>query len=269
MLADDESLQGINDSEWQLMGDDIDDGLLDDVDETLKPMETKSEEEDLPTGNWFSQSVHRVRRSINRLFGSDDNQERGRRQQRERSQRNRDAINRQKELRRRQKEDHNRWKQMRMERQLEKQRLVKRTNHVVFNRATDPRKRASDLYDENEASGYHEEDTTLCKRNLYDIWSYLIMKTVFILFRLDRTYFVVNEPYDYEYRDRESVQFQNLQKLLDDDLRNFFHSNYEGNDDEEQEIRSTLERVEWVQAHVLEARSILLMLIKSIIFQTH
>jgi len=113
--------------------------------------------------SWFSQKFHRVRRSINRFFGADDEQEKERELQLQRR-RNREA--RQKELRRQQKEIQSREKQLRMERQLEKQRLAKRANHVVFNRLTDPRKRASDLYDENEASGYHEEETTICKSTL-------------------------------------------------------------------------------------------------------
>ncbi|XP_017067464.1 basement membrane-specific heparan sulfate proteoglycan core protein isoform X4 [Drosophila eugracilis] len=223
MLADETSLQGINESEGQLIKDDVveDDDFLED-DESLKSVEEDLPEKDESTPNWFSRSVHRVRRSINRLFGADDEVKAEQKQQSKRAKQNRAAaMERQKELRARYKENQNRQKQVRAERQLEKQRLAKRANNVVFNRATDPRKRASDLYDENEASGYHDDDTTFY-----------------------RTYFVVSEPYSNDYRDRESDQFQNLEKLLDDDLRNFFHRNYEGNDDEEQEIHTTLERVE-------------------------
>ncbi|XP_020802671.1 basement membrane-specific heparan sulfate proteoglycan core protein isoform X7 [Drosophila serrata] len=218
-------LQGNNeDNELKAIGNaadednDDDDSFLDDLpDDDLMPL---AEAED--TGNWFSKGVHRVRRSLSRLFGggaSEDEDNRSHHRVRRTS-----AKDRQKELRRQAREARERrqaeLRQLQRQRLLQQQQQQRAAAGNVFNRATDPRRRASEVYDETEASGSPDEETTQY-----------------------RTYFAVNEPYDNDFTDPSSVAFQTLQKNLDDALRSFFEHTYAEYDDD-QDIHSTLLQVD-------------------------
>ncbi|KAH8235981.1 hypothetical protein KR032_011790, partial [Drosophila birchii] len=211
--ADDLFLQGNNEAnELEAIDNDPeDDESILAEDEDLLP----SEEPD-NTGNWFSKGVHRVRRSLSRLFGGAQAEEDSRSHHRVRRT---SAKNRQRELRRQARESKER-RQAEL-RELQKQRQQQRAAAgSVFNRATDPRKRAPEVYDENEASGSPDEEITQY-----------------------RTYFAVNEPYNNEFTDPSSVPFQNLQKNLDDALRSFFDHTYADYDDD-QDIHTTLLQVD-------------------------
>ncbi|XP_070144253.1 basement membrane-specific heparan sulfate proteoglycan core protein isoform X4 [Drosophila kikkawai] len=216
--ADDLFLQGNNEAnELKAIDNDADDddveSFPDDLadEEDLLPSDEKEEE---TGGNWFSKGVHRVRRSLSRLFGgAEEEDSRSHHRVRRAS-----SKARQMELRRRAREARER-RQAEL-RELQRQRQLRAGTGSVFNRATDPRKRAPEVYDETEASGSPDEEITQY-----------------------RTYFAVNEPYDNDFTDPSSVAFQTLQKNLDDALRVFFDRTYAEYDDD-QDIHSTLLQVD-------------------------
>ncbi|XP_034667197.1 basement membrane-specific heparan sulfate proteoglycan core protein isoform X4 [Drosophila subobscura] len=229
ILADDVSLQpnGKVDSmalhgvggDSLLDGDDDDDeGFLNDDDLPLaEAQQAADEDEELGQGNWFSKGVHRVRRSLSRIFGGDATSAS------EKTRKRRGITERQQERRRRAKDERVRSK-LEQKHRLEEQKkrpkvMMKQVQQQLHNRATDPRKRASELYDETEGSSPDVDEET----SFY------------------RTYFTIAEPYTDEFADRNSEAFLNLQKLLEEEIRKFFDTTV---DDDELEIRSTLLRVD-------------------------
>lgn len=122
-------------------------------DEDLLPSAEK-EEDPAVAGNWFSKGVHRVRRSLSRLFGAGEDQE-------HRRTRRASALERQKELRAQARKARELKKaelrQLQKQRQLQQQQAKRAAGTgSVF-------KRAPDNYDETEASGSPDEETTQCK----------------------------------------------------------------------------------------------------------
>ncbi|SPP89182.1 blast:Basement membrane-specific heparan sulfate proteoglycan core protein [Drosophila guanche] len=217
ILADDVSLQPNGKVDSMALhgvgGDsllDDDEGFLNDDDLPLaEAQQAADEDEELGQGNWFSKGVHRVRRSLSRIFGGDRNR--------------RGITERQQERRRRAKDERVRSK-LEQKHRLEEQKkrpkvMMKQVQQQLHNRATDPRKRASELYDETEGSSPDVDEET----SFY------------------RTYFTIAEPYTDEFADRNSEAFLNLQKLLEEEIRKFFDTTV---DDDELEIRSTLLRVD-------------------------
>ncbi|EDW26021.1 GL14453, partial [Drosophila persimilis] len=194
--------------------DDDDEGLLEDDDLPLAEVQQAADEDE---GNWFSQGVHRVRRSLSRIFGGDGAAAA------EKTRNRRGIIERQQERRRRAREERERSRldqKHRLQEQKERQKvLMKQVQQQLHNRATEPRKRASELYDETEGSSPDVDEET----SFY------------------RTYFTIAEPYTDEFADRNSEAFLNLQKLLEEEIRKFFVTTV---DDDELDIRSTLLRVE-------------------------
>ncbi|XP_015042325.2 basement membrane-specific heparan sulfate proteoglycan core protein isoform X7 [Drosophila pseudoobscura] len=194
--------------------DDDDEGLLEDDDLPLAEVQQAADEDE---GNWFSQGVHRVRRSLSRIFGGDGAAAA------EKTRNRRGIIERQQERRRRAREERERSRldqKHRLQEQKERQKvLMKQVQQQLHNRATEPRKRASELYDETEGSSPDVDEET----SFY------------------RTYFTIAEPYTDEFADRNSEAFLNLQKLLEEEIRKFFVTTV---DDDELDIRSTLLRVD-------------------------
>ncbi|KAH8286775.1 hypothetical protein KR018_007424, partial [Drosophila ironensis] len=193
MLADDPDLAFNGDSLQQLV--DGEEPLL--------------EEEQAPVveGGWFSQGVHRVRRSLSRLFSSDKSQEQSR-------SRRATIMERQKELRRKARESKEAQKR---ENKLRQERL---RQDKLRQELQGKRKRES--FDVNEGSGTNPDEQET---------------------REYRVYFTVHEPYQQEFADRESDAFQGLQRSLQEDLSKFFDRTYPNYIDE-LEIDSVLVQVD-------------------------
>ncbi|KAH8329979.1 hypothetical protein KR067_012076, partial [Drosophila pandora] len=202
MLADEASLQSNSDTAPLTTKDDFNlDSELD--------LDGEQALEESPSGSWFSQSVHRVRRSLSRLFGGEE-------QQKEQSRSRRGSIERQKERRRQAKEQRQletRQRQEIKERQRQDQQ-AKRLAHGPFKR---------DSFDETEGSGAEVDQEQ-------EYLSY-------------RVSFTLNEPYQVDFNDPESDAYLQLQKSLEDDLRSFFDRTYPNLVDE-LDIRSILVRAD-------------------------
>lgn len=221
MLADEASLQSNSDTAPLATKEDFNlDSELD--------LDGEQALEESPSGSWFSQSVHRVRRSLSRLFGGEE-------QQKEQSRSRRGSIERQKERRRQAKEQRQletRQRQEIKQRQRQDQQ-AKRLAHGPFKRYS---------FDETEGSGAEvdqEQEYLSCE-------SILPLDLVFFLsyfLSLDRVSFTLNEPYQVDFNDPESDAYLQLQKSLEDDLRSFFDRTYPNLVDE-LDIRSILVRAE-------------------------
>ncbi|XP_032309278.1 basement membrane-specific heparan sulfate proteoglycan core protein isoform X10 [Drosophila ananassae] len=202
MLADEASLQSNSDTAPLVTKDDFNlDSELD--------LDGEQALEESPSGSWFSQSVHRVRRSLSRLFGGEE-------QQKEQSRSRRGSIERQKERRRQAKEQRQletRQRQEIKQRQRQDQQ-AKRLAHGPFKRYS---------FDETEGSGAEVDQEQ-------EYLSY-------------RVSFTLNEPYQVDFNDPESDAYLQLQKSLEDDLRSFFDRTYPNLVDE-LDIRSILVRAD-------------------------
>lgn len=153
MLADEGSLQSNSDTAPLAAKDNFN------FDAELQ-LEGEDAPEESTDGSWFSQSVHRVRRSLSRLFGGEE-------KQKEQSRSRRLAIERQKERRRQAKEQRQletRQRQEIRERQRQDQQ-AKRLAHGPFKR---------DSFDETEGSGNEgdqEQDFISCESISFSIKS--------------------------------------------------------------------------------------------------